>query len=133
MVVNRSSAAIARLQKTAWWLSSTRASDFHPSTAMGRNNCSLDRSNRLNPFPQKCMTQAEVIQKLQTVFDDIFLEPVALTPALSAKDVTEWDSLTHISLVVAVEKAFSVRFQMGEIETTRNVGEFADLILKRLG
>jgi acyl carrier protein len=77
------------------------------------------------------MNQAEIIAKLQTLFDDLFLEPVSLTPALTAKDVPEWDSLMHISLMVAVEKAFGVRFRVGEVETTRNVGEFADLILKR--
>jgi acyl carrier protein len=78
------------------------------------------------------MNQADVIAKLQTIFDDIFLEPVHLTPAISAKDVPEWDSLTHISLLLAVEKAFAIRFRVGEVEHARNVGEFADLILKRL-
>lgn len=77
------------------------------------------------------MNQAEVIAQLQTIFDDLFLEPVALTPAISAKDVPEWDSLTHISLMVAVEKRFGVRFRVGEVENAKNVGEFADLILKR--
>jgi len=78
------------------------------------------------------MNQAEVITKLQTIFDDVFLEPVSLAPALNAKDVPEWDSLTHISLMVAIEKAFSIRFRVGEVEKTRNVGEFANLILNRL-
>jgi len=77
------------------------------------------------------MNQAEVIAKIQGIFDNLFLEPVTLTPAISAKDVPEWDSLTHISLVVTVEKAFGVRFRVGEVETTRNIGEFADLIIKR--
>lgn len=77
------------------------------------------------------MNQAEVIAKLQTIFDTLFLEPVVLTSAISAKDVPEWDSLTQISLMVTVEKAFDVRFRVGEVENTRNVGEFADLILKR--
>ncbi len=77
------------------------------------------------------MNQAEAIAKLQTIFNDLFLEPVTVTPALSAKDVPEWDSLMHISLVVSVEKAFGVRFRVGEVEATKNVGEFADLILKR--
>ena len=77
------------------------------------------------------MNQAEVIAQLQIVFDNLFLEPVMLTPGVSAKDVPEWDSLTHISLIVAVEKKFAVRFRVGEVENTRNVGEFADLILKR--
>ena len=78
------------------------------------------------------MNQTEVIAKLQPIFDDLFLEPVHLTPNLSAGDVPEWDSLTHISLLLAVEKAFAVRFRVGEVENARNVGEFADLILKRL-
>ncbi len=77
------------------------------------------------------MNQAEVIAQLQTIFDNLFLEPVVLTPAISAKDVPEWDSLTHISLMVAVEKSFGVRFRVGEVENTQNVGDFANLILKR--
>jgi acyl carrier protein len=78
------------------------------------------------------MNQSEIIAKLQTVFDSVFLESIVLTPTLTAKDVPEWDSLMHISLMVSVEKVFSVRFHVGEVEATRNVGEFADLILKRM-
>jgi acyl carrier protein len=78
------------------------------------------------------VNQSEIIAKLQGIFDDLFLEPVVLTPALSAKDVPEWDSLTHISLLLAVEKSFGIRFRVGEVEATHNVGEFADLIGKRL-
>ena len=77
------------------------------------------------------MNQAEVIAQLQTIFDTVFLEPVVLTPAISAKDVPEWDSLAHISLMVTVEKAFGVHFRVGEVENAKNIGEFADLILKR--
>jgi acyl carrier protein len=57
---------------------------------------------------------------------------VVVTPELSAKDVPEWDSLVHISLLVSVEKAFSIRFRVGEVEAARNIAEFADLILKRM-
>ena len=76
------------------------------------------------------MTQAEVLTGLQEVFDNVFLDPVVVAPELSAKDVAEWDSLAHISLVMSVEKKFGVRFQVGQVEATRNVGEFADLILR---
>jgi acyl carrier protein len=77
------------------------------------------------------MNRTEVITKLQEIFDTVFLEPVVVTPELSALDVPEWDSLTHISLIVAVEKALAVRFRVGEVEATKNVGELADLILRR--
>lgn len=78
------------------------------------------------------MNQPEVISKLQTVFDNIFLEPVVLTPELSATEVDEWDSLLQISIVVAVESAFGIKFRVGEVEATKNVGEFADLIARRM-
>jgi acyl carrier protein len=78
------------------------------------------------------MTKAEVLTKLQQIFDDIFIEPVTVTEGLSADDVAEWDSLVHISLVVAVERAFKIRFGVGEVESTPNVGAFADLIVKAL-
>lgn len=78
------------------------------------------------------MTQDKVIETLQTVFDDVFLEKVELKPTLSAKDVSEWDSLIHITLVMNVEKTFGIRFRVGEVESTQNVGELAELILKRL-
>jgi acyl carrier protein len=78
------------------------------------------------------MNQTEVLAKLQLVFDDIFLEPPKLTPQLTAKEVPEWDSLLHISLVLAIEKAFNIRFRVGEVEGTKTVGEFADLIARRI-
>lgn len=78
------------------------------------------------------MTQAQVLEKLQGVFDNVFLDSPKVTPELTAKDVAEWDSLMHISLMVAVEKEFNVRFRVGEAEATKNVGEFADLIAKRM-
>ena len=78
------------------------------------------------------MNRPEIIATLQSVFDGIFLEPVRLTPELSAADVDEWDSLVHISLTLAVESAFGVRFRVGEVEATKNIGEFADLIGRRL-
>ena len=78
------------------------------------------------------MTQTEIIKRLQNIFDDIFLEPVTLSPDTSAGDVNEWDSLTHISLIVAVEKAFGIKFRVGEVEATDNIRDFANLICRRL-
>lgn len=78
------------------------------------------------------ITRDEVLSRLQNIFDQIFLEDVVVTPELSAKDVEEWDSLLHISLVVAVEEEFNIKFRVGEVETTQNVGEFSDLIIQRM-
>jgi acyl carrier protein len=74
------------------------------------------------------MTQIEVIERLQPIFDDLFLNPVELTSELKAEEVPEWDSLTQISLLMAIESRFKIRFRVGEVERTRSVGELADLI-----
>jgi acyl carrier protein len=78
------------------------------------------------------MTRVEILDRMQGVFNDVFLEDVKVTPELSADDVEEWDSLLQISLVLGVEKAFKVRFRVGEVENTKNLGEFADLIQRRM-
>jgi acyl carrier protein len=74
----------------------------------------------------------EVLEKLQAVFDDVFVDPVKITRELTAKEVEEWDSVVHVSLVVAVEEAFGVKFRVGEVEGTKHVGDFVDLITRRL-
>jgi acyl carrier protein len=78
------------------------------------------------------LNQSEILAQLQEIFDDVFLDPVVVTPALTAKDVPEWDSLMHVSLVVSVEARFKVKFRMGEVEATKNVGQFAELIGRHL-
>ena len=78
------------------------------------------------------MTRPELMARLQTVFDNVFIDKVVLTPVLTAHDVPEWDSLMQVSLIVAIEGAFSIRFRVGEVEATKCVGDLADLIAKRV-
>jgi acyl carrier protein len=79
------------------------------------------------------VTRAEVLSRLQTVFDDVFIEPVQVTASLSAADVAEWSSVQHVSLVLSVESAFGIRFRVGEVELANNVGELADIIVRHVG
>ena len=78
------------------------------------------------------MPQADIMLRLQKVFDQVFFDEVDVTPELTADDVPEWNSLLHVSLVMAVEEEFGIRFRVGEVETAANVGQWADLISKRL-
>ncbi|WMT72906.1 acyl carrier protein [Bradyrhizobium sp. Ash2021] len=78
------------------------------------------------------MEKAEVYSKLTGVFRDVFDEDdLALSPQTTTDDVDGWDSLSHIRLVLAVSKAFGVKFSASEIGSLKNVGEFADLIEKK--
>ena len=72
------------------------------------------------------------IERLTPIFRDIFdRDDLVLTPALTARDVAEWDSLSHIRLIVAVEKEFGVKFALGELQSLQNVGEMIALIEKK--
>jgi acyl carrier protein len=51
-----------------------------------------------------------------------------LTESTTARDVEGWDSITHVLIVVAVEKKFKVKFTAGEIQKLSNIGELAALI-----
>ena len=68
---------------------------------------------------------AKLTQVFHDVFDD---ETIVVHPALTADDVDEWDSLTHIRLVMAVEKTFGLKFSAAEVEWLRNVGDLVALI-----
>ncbi len=73
--------------------------------------------------------EARVYQRLTQIFHDVFQEDdLVLKPELSAKDVEGWDSLSHIRLVISVEKAFSLKFSASEVGTLKNVGDLVGLI-----
>jgi acyl carrier protein len=80
------------------------------------------------------MTDERIYERLTGIFRDVLGDDsIVLTPNLTAKDVENWDSASHISLVAGAEAAFGVRFRTAELEELRNVGEFVELIHQRLG
>lgn len=70
------------------------------------------------------MDDSEMLTRVEAVFHDVLDNPaIRLTTATTASDVEDWDSLNHIQLVVAVEKAFGVKFTSAEIQGWNNVGD----------
>lgn len=75
------------------------------------------------------MGNTEILLKVQEIFRDVLDDTsIVLTFETTAKDVEGWDSLTHIQLIVAIEKRFKVKFTSKEILSWKNVGEMLDRI-----
>jgi acyl carrier protein len=76
----------------------------------------------------------EIIQKLTAVFRERFDNPnLVLSPEATAADIQGWDSLAHINLVLAVERAFSIRTSTRDVRGMKNVGDFIALLERKLG
>lgn len=79
------------------------------------------------------MDNAAVYAKLTEIFRDVLdNDDIVLAPHLTANDVAEWDSLAHVRLILAVEKAFRVSFTASQMGRLKNVGELADLIQSKV-
>jgi acyl carrier protein len=78
------------------------------------------------------MDPATVKTRLNKVFQDIFDDPgLQVSEDMTANDVEGWDSLTHIDLIVQVEKEFHIKLSTGEVRGLKNVGDFISLIAKK--
>jgi acyl carrier protein len=79
------------------------------------------------------MQDTEILNQLTDVFQDVFdADDITLTPDLTPSEIPGWDSARYITLVVATEARFRVRFEPAELESMRTVGDFVRRIQGKL-
>jgi acyl carrier protein len=80
------------------------------------------------------MTKDEVRSKLKPIFETVLdVDDPDLRDDLSAGDIEEWDSLSHVRLIVTIERQFKIKFSNSEIESLKNVGDLIRLVMGKVG
>ena len=75
-------------------------------------------------------------EKLKNILQQVLDQEIELlTDDMSAADFPDWDSLAHLNIVVAIERAFKIRFAAAEISKLKqpgqNIGSFLGLIAQK--
>ena len=79
------------------------------------------------------MDKQKLKEDLSVIFRRVFNnEGLNVTEALSASDVSNWDSLSHMILIGEVEKSLGITFKLKELNKMKNVGDMMDIILSKL-
>lgn len=79
------------------------------------------------------MERQEIFEKLNEIFKDVMdNDEIEVTESTSSDDIEEWDSLSHIQLVVAIEKAFNVKISSVEVRSWDNVGDMVDALMDKI-
>ena len=75
----------------------------------------------------------DVLSRVNEVFREVFDdEELTVARETTAGDVSGWDSLMHVRLVLALEKAFGVRFSSSEVASLADVGELVDVLDRKV-
>jgi len=70
--------------------------------------------------------------KVQEVFRKVFQRPMLkIEPHTTARDISLWDSLTHMELIAEIEKTCSIQFSLDEVMSFKCVGDMIKCIDKK--
>jgi acyl carrier protein len=69
---------------------------------------------------------------LERIFAEVFSIPEkTVNDALGLREISSWDSMSHMILITRVEEAFSVEFTGDEIADFRNVRDVREALNRR--
>jgi acyl carrier protein len=79
------------------------------------------------------MNREEILNKVQQIFKDNFdNEELTVSEQTSSSDIEEWDSFEQINLLVTIEGAFKIKFDITEVSEIKCVGDIIGFIEKKI-
>lgn len=80
------------------------------------------------------MTKKIIKEQLEVIYREVFdNDEIVLDDEMTANDIEEWDSLTHLRMIMQVEKIFKIKFTTSEMKKMSNVGVLINFIFEKLG
>ncbi len=74
----------------------------------------------------------KVFDSVKEIFEDTFVDSdYDFSMELESEDIEEWDSLTHIRLLTALESEFDIQFDIDEIEQLSSVAIIVSMIQQK--
>ena len=74
----------------------------------------------------------DITNRLNSIFREVFEDgSIQVTQEMTANDVEKWDSLSHLAMVIAVEKEFRIKFKLKELVSMKNVGDLINGIVSK--
>jgi acyl carrier protein len=75
----------------------------------------------------------DILSEVRGVAADVFaVDAETLDAGSSPERVEAWDSVQHLSLVLALEGKYGIEFDPEEMERMRNLGEIARLLQRKI-
>jgi acyl carrier protein len=79
------------------------------------------------------MNREDIRKELTVILEAVLdLDEINLGDAVTAKDVAGWDSLSHVRIMVSLERKFRIRFSNAEVEKLKSVGDLIDQISSKV-
>ena len=79
------------------------------------------------------MTKNGVLVKLTNIFREIFNDrEIVINSKMTAQDIDNWDSLTHMLLISKIEEEFEIKFKLKELNNLNNVGNLVNIINEKI-
>lgn len=74
------------------------------------------------------------LEELQTIFREVFDDPeVVIRPEMTAQDIYGWDSLSNMTLMIAIELKFGLKIMPQAQMLFRNIGDMEQYIAQQKG